>query len=127
MPKLAMQPLPQTDPLAEQISSKQALDFARNHAVESWFYEHVVHQRTLKDRLDRNEPLKDKEADRFERLTLLLDRARESFRDEAKALSWLKSPKHAFAGATPLEHSARESGFIAVLDQLLRIEHGIHA
>lgn len=122
-----MQAAPQSARTKLEITPQQALDYARSHTVEDWFYEHVVHPRTLKDRMDRNEPLKDREADRFERLTLLLERAREAFQDEGKALGWLKRPKSSFAGATPLQHSARESGFIAVLEQLLRIEHGIVA
>lgn len=71
------------------------MDYVQSHAVEQWFYEHVAHPRTLRGRLDRNEPFKDREADRFERLTLLLSRAMKPFRTKIK--HWVGSPPRAGA------------------------------
>jgi putative toxin-antitoxin system antitoxin component (TIGR02293 family) len=104
-----------------------ARDYARDNQLEDWFFAHVVHRRTLQDRIDTEQPLKQREADRFERLILLVDRAENTFGSRAKALSWLKLPKKQFDGNSPLDYAAWESGFLAVLDQLTRIEHGIPA
>jgi putative toxin-antitoxin system antitoxin component (TIGR02293 family) len=112
---------------AQSYPAAEALSYARQHDVEQWFYDNVVHRRTLKDRLDGHQPLATREADRFDRLVLLLQRATEVFGDEAKALRWLKTPKRSLAGATPLDYCAREAGFLAVLAQLDRIDYGIYA
>ena len=115
------------DPIDTQIPTSQAYAFARQHGVEAWFDACVVHPRTRKDRIDANELLKPREADRFQRLQLLIERATQAFDNEDKALHWLTREQSCFQGATPLDYAAWERNFLAVLDHLTRIEYGISA
>lgn len=107
-----------------QVTAADAYAFARKHGVESWFDENVIHPRTLQGRA--KQPLKQREADRFQRLQMLVERATETFADESKALHWLTRRSRAMNNSSPLEYAAWERGFLAVLDQLNRIDHGIY-
>lgn len=64
------------------IAPDVALAYAREHGVEKWFYDHVLHKRTLQDRIEAKAPLKERELDRFDWLTLLVERAIETFQNE---------------------------------------------
>lgn len=108
-----------------EITAANAYAFARQHGLERWFDTNVIHPRTRKGRA--NTPLKQREADRFQRLQLLVARTREAFASEDKAMFWLKRGSSVFNGLTPLENARWEKGFLAVLDHLTRIEHGIYA
>lgn len=81
----------------------------------------------MQDRIEANAPLRERELDRFDRLTLLIERANETCQNTDKALFWLQTPKRSMGGATPLEYSARERVFLEVSSQLNRIAHGIYA
>ncbi|GAB3677877.1 antitoxin Xre/MbcA/ParS toxin-binding domain-containing protein [Salinisphaera aquimarina] len=114
-------------PVGTDIPATDAYEFARHHGVEDWFDAFVIHPRTGKDRVEAGEPLKQREADRFQRLQLLIERATQAFGDESKALGWLTRAQYRFGGSTPLDCAAWERNFLAVLDHLIRIEHGIYA
>lgn len=105
------------------ITANQAYAFARQYGLESWFDAHVVHPRTRQGRPD--EPLKQREIDRFQRLQLLVERAAETFNNESKGLRFLLRPSSVYNGQTPLEAAALERGFLDVLTHMIRIEHGI--
>jgi len=115
------------EPIDTQIPTSQAYAFALQHGVEAWFDACVVDPRTRKDRIDANELLKPREADRFQRLQLLIERATQAFDNEDKALHWLTREQSCFQGATPLDYAVWERNFLAVLDHLTRIEYGIYA
>lgn len=108
-----------------EISAADAHAFARQHGLEQWFDANVIHPRTRKGRA--NSPLKQREADRFQRLQLLVDRAAEAFDNEDKGVVWLTRASRLYSGLTPLENARWEKGFLAVLEHLTRIEHGIYA
>lgn len=110
-----------------QIRTTDAYAFAQQHGVEQWFDANVIHPRTRKDRVGSNQPLKQRDADRFQRLKLLIERAFEAFANEDKGVFWLIRESRVYGGQTPLEYAAWEKGFLAVLDHLTRIEHGIYA
>jgi putative toxin-antitoxin system antitoxin component (TIGR02293 family) len=65
------------------------------------------------------------ESEKLLRLERLLALAEEMFRDVDKALRWLKTPKSALDGNTPLEYAATEVGAREVENLIGRIRHGV--
>ena len=87
----------------------------------------VVPKRTLARRAAKNEPLTVGETDKALRLDRVAKHAERVFGDPAKAYRWLRKPKRALKGATPVQFLASESGARVVEGMLLRIEHGMFA
>jgi putative toxin-antitoxin system antitoxin component (TIGR02293 family) len=87
----------------------------------------VVPKRTLARRCAANEPLTVAETDKALRLRRIAMHAERVFGDPAKAYRWLRKPKHALKGATPVQFLASESGARVVEGMLYRIEHGMFA
>lgn len=108
-----------------EMTAADAHAFARQHGLEQWFDANVINPRTRKGRSDM--PLKQREADRFQRLQLLVDRASEAFDSKDKGIFWLTRDSRVYNGVSPLENARWEKGFLAVLEHLTRIEHGIYA
>jgi putative toxin-antitoxin system antitoxin component (TIGR02293 family) len=90
-------------------------------------FELVVPKRTLARRQARSEPLTVEETDKALRLKRIAVVAERVFGDPAKAYRWLRKPKRALQGATPVGYLASEQGARAVEDMLIRIEHGMAA
>jgi putative toxin-antitoxin system antitoxin component (TIGR02293 family) len=67
------------------------------------------------------------ESERLYRVAMLIERATEVLEDKATAIHWLKSPKRALDGKTPLDFSDTEVGIEEVKELLGRIEHGVFA
>jgi|EndMetStandDraft_8_1072994.scaffolds.fasta_scaffold82292_3 putative toxin-antitoxin system antitoxin component (TIGR02293 family) len=87
----------------------------------------VVPKRTLARRLSDGEPLTVEETDKAVRLARVDRLAANVFGDVAKAHRWLRKPKKALRGETPLAYLATEAGARVVEDMLHRINHGILA
>lgn len=85
----------------------------------------VVPKRTLARRLSDGEPLTVEETDRAVRLARIDRLAANVFGEPAKAHRWLRKPKRALGGETPLAYLATEAGARVVEDMLHRIDHGI--
>lgn len=51
-------------------------------------------------------------------------RAAQVFGNKEKADAWLSQPKLKFNGATPLELAQTENGYVAIKDELERINEG---
>lgn len=70
--------------------------------------------------------LQPNESDRLSRIAILLEKAIGLFEgDRETAVKWLKTPKRALAGATPIEYSDTEPGVQEVIQLIGRLEHGI--
>ena len=65
------------------------------------------------------------ESERVMRFTRLLRRATEVLGTEERATQWMRSPKRAFNGDTPLRYADTEIGAREVEDLLIRLEHGV--
>ena len=65
------------------------------------------------------------ESDRLYRIATLVERAEEVLEGREAALRWLKSPKPALAGASPLEFADTEVGIQEVEALLGRLEYGV--
>lgn len=87
----------------------------------------VVPKRTLARRRAANEPLTIEETDKALRLERIAVQAERIFGDPQKAYRWLRKPKRALSGATPVEYLASEAGARVVESMLHRIEHGMAA
>jgi putative toxin-antitoxin system antitoxin component (TIGR02293 family) len=85
----------------------------------------VVPKRTLARRAAQNEPLTVEETDKALRLVRVASLAESVFGEDEKAHRWLRKPKRALNGETPLSFLASEAGARVVEGMLLRIEHGI--
>lgn len=87
----------------------------------------VVPKRTLARRLSDGEPLTVEETDKAVRLARVDRLAANVFGDVAKAHRWLRKPKKALRGETPLAYLATEAGARVVEEMLTQIDHGILA
>lgn len=87
----------------------------------------VVPKRTLARRLSDGEPLTVEETDKAVRLARVDRLAANVFGDAAKSHRWLRKPKKALGGETPLAYLATEAGARVVEEMLHRIDHGILA
>jgi putative toxin-antitoxin system antitoxin component (TIGR02293 family) len=67
------------------------------------------------------------ESERVYRLERLVALATEMLRDEARARDWLKTPKRALDGATPLEYAETEVGAREVERLIDQVRHGVFA
>ena len=94
---------------------------------EGEIFELVVPKRTLARRQARKERLTVEETDKALRLARIAGLARQVFGDDAKAHRWLRKPKRALNGATPLAFLASEAGARTVEQMLHRIDYGMVA
>jgi putative toxin-antitoxin system antitoxin component (TIGR02293 family) len=67
------------------------------------------------------------EPDRATPLARVTALAEQTFGDKAKADRWLRKPKRALSGATPLAYLLDEAGARQVEEMLWRIDSGIFA
>lgn len=67
------------------------------------------------------------ESERLYRVAVLLERATEVLESKATAVHWLKSPKRALGGQSPLDLADTEVGIEEVKELLGRIENGVFA
>jgi putative toxin-antitoxin system antitoxin component (TIGR02293 family) len=67
------------------------------------------------------------ESERLLRVERLFALAGEMLRSDAHAREWLKSPKRALGGKTPLEYAETEVGAREAEDLIGRIRHGVFA
>jgi putative toxin-antitoxin system antitoxin component (TIGR02293 family) len=87
----------------------------------------TLSRRIQSAKLDKTKRLTPTESDRVYRLARIIARAVEVFGDEKEAQNWLKEPKSALSGQTPIEAIKTEPG-VQQVDLLLgRIEQGIFA
>ena len=84
-----------------------------------------VPKRTLARRQAAKEPLSVEETDKAVRLGRIDKMAEKIFGDASKAHRWLRKPKRALGGDTPLAYLATEAGARAVEEMLNQIDHGI--
>jgi putative toxin-antitoxin system antitoxin component (TIGR02293 family) len=103
-----------------------ALGHLKNFSEEE-IHEFVVPKRTLARRVAQNEPLTIEETDKAVRLARVDKLAAKVFGDSEKASRWLRKPKAALGGETPLAYLATEAGARAVEEMLNGIDHGIFA
>lgn len=80
---------------------------------------------TFSRRKKEGRRLSGSESDRLYRVTRLLSRAVEVFSDDEQARSWMRTPKRALGGVSPLMMARTDAGAQEVEDLLGRIEHGI--
>ena len=87
----------------------------------------VVPKRTLARRRADHELLTVEETDKALRLGRIARQAARVFGDPTKAHRWLRKPKRALNGETPVTFLASEEGARKVEEMLHRIDHGIFA
>lgn len=102
-------------------------DLAANGYSEAEIFDLVVPKRTLARRRAEGSLLTVEESDKALRLKRIALHAERVFGDPVKAHRWLRKPKQALSGATPLAFLASEDGARKVEGMLIRIEHGMFA
>jgi putative toxin-antitoxin system antitoxin component (TIGR02293 family) len=108
--------------------STDALNTLSRHGYsEDEIFALVVPKRTLARRKAANEPLTVEETDKALRLERIATQAERVFGAAEKAHRWLRKPKRALQGETPVAYLASEAGARVVEEMLGRIEHGIFA
>jgi putative toxin-antitoxin system antitoxin component (TIGR02293 family) len=95
--------------------------------TEGEISELVVPKRTLARRRAENELLTVEETDKALRLSRIVRQAAHVFGDRDKAHRWLRKPKRALNGETPIAFLASEEGARKVEEMLHRIDHGMAA
>lgn len=87
----------------------------------------TLSRRLQQAKMDKTKRLTPTESDRLYRLARIIALAIDVFGDEKEARNWLKEPKNALSGQTPIEAIKTEPG-VQQVDLLLgRIEQGIFA
>jgi putative toxin-antitoxin system antitoxin component (TIGR02293 family) len=94
---------------------------------EKEIYSVVIPRRTLEHRRSRKEKLSREESDRAVRLAHLVVLTERIFADRETGLHWLRTPKKRFAGRTPMEMMATETGGRLVEKFLYQIDEGMAA
>ena len=102
-------------------------ELTRRGYSEDEIFTLVVPKRTLARRKAANEPLTVEETDKALRLARIAAQAERVFGEADKAHRWLRKPKRALQGETPLAYLASEAGARVVEEMLHRIEHGTFA
>jgi putative toxin-antitoxin system antitoxin component (TIGR02293 family) len=102
-------------------------ELARQGYSEQEVSDLVVPRRTLARRRADRELLTVEETDKALRLKRIATQAERVFGDAAKAHRWLRKPKRALNGDTPLAFLASEHGARTVEAMLHRVEHGMFA
>jgi putative toxin-antitoxin system antitoxin component (TIGR02293 family) len=102
-------------------------DLTRHGYTEAEIFALVIPKRTLARRRAGKELLTVEETDKALRLKRIAVQAERVFGDPAKAYRWLRKPKRALDGATPVAFLASERGARSVEGMLIRIEHGMFA
>jgi putative toxin-antitoxin system antitoxin component (TIGR02293 family) len=95
--------------------------------TETEIFALVIPKRTLARRRAGKEMLTIEETDKALRLKRIAIQAERVFGDPAKAYRWLRKPKRALNGETPVSFLASEAGARAIEGWLGRIEHGMAA
>jgi putative toxin-antitoxin system antitoxin component (TIGR02293 family) len=109
-------------------AATQAVNALSRHGYsEDEIFALVVPKRTLARRKAANEPLTVEETDKALRLERIAAQAERVFGAADKAHRWLREPKRALQGGTPLAYLASEAGARVVEEMLYRIEYGMFA
>jgi putative toxin-antitoxin system antitoxin component (TIGR02293 family) len=87
----------------------------------------TLSRRLQQAKMDKTKRLTPTESDRLYRLARIIALAVDVFGDEKEAQDWLKEPKNALSGQTPIEALKTEPGAQQVDLLLGRIEQGIFA
>ena len=85
-----------------------------------------VSERTLQ-RYKPEQELSAELSDRLVQLAKVYAKAVDVFEDEQIAVKWLKQPNRALGDTVPMEYLDNSSGIEIILDELIRIEHGVFA
>jgi putative toxin-antitoxin system antitoxin component (TIGR02293 family) len=112
---------------APRILPDDLADLAKHGYSETEIFELVVPKRTLARRRAEGALLTVEETDKAFRLKRIAVHAERVFGDPVKAYRWLRKPKRALNGQTPVAYLASEEGARAVEGMLIRIEHGMFA
>ena len=102
-------------------------DLMHHGYSEAEIFALVIPKRTLARRRAGKELLSVEETDKALRLKRIAVQAERVFGDPAKAYRWLRKPKRALDGVTPVAFLASERGARSVEGMLIRIEHGMFA
>ena len=102
-------------------------DLSRHGYSEDEIFALVVPKRTLARRKAANERLTVEETDKALRLARIAAQAERVFGEAEKAHRWLREPKRALQGETPVAYLATEAGARVVEEMLYRIEYGMFA
>ena len=102
-------------------------DLSRHGYSEEEIFALVVPKRTLARRKAANERLTVEETDKALRLARIAAQAERVFGEAEKAHRWLREPKRALQGETPVAYLATEAGARIVEEMLYRIEYGMFA
>lgn len=121
----ALLALPEANVPAPRATPEAVRSLAASGYSEAEIFALVVPKRTLARRQARNEQLTVEETDKAVRLARIADFARRVFGDDLKAHRWLRKPKRALDGATPLAFLASEVGARTVEQMLHRIDDGL--
>lgn len=84
----------------------------------------IIPLRTLKNRIERDQPLTVEESDRLFRSAHITAMAEAIFGDTDKAKRWLSKPKERFSGLTPMQLLTTQQGISQVEEMLLQIAEG---
>ena len=111
----------------KRLSATVIKSLVRGGLSDSEVYRLIVPRRTLAHRIARQQPLSQKESDKAVRVARITAMAEQVFGDSQRAWRWLRKPKRLFAGKTPIEMLATETGARMIEGLIVQIDHGMAA
>jgi putative toxin-antitoxin system antitoxin component (TIGR02293 family) len=107
------------------VGAVQALR-TRGGLTDEETYALIAPRRTLSRRDTLRQALSREEADKAVRIARVMARAQQVFGGRPEyAAEWLRSPKSALGGRTPMQALASESGARAIEELLIGVEYGL--
>lgn len=110
--------------ISHGFSAARLMRLTEEGIVTTLVRDQIIPLRTLKHRIERDQPLTVEESDRLFRSAHITAMAEAIFGDSAKARRWLSKPKERFSGLTPMQLLTTAQGTGQVEEMLLQIAEG---
>ena len=110
--------------ISHGFSASRLMRLTEDGVVTPLERDQIVPLRTLKNRIERDQPLTVEESDRLFRSAHIAAMAEAIFGNSDKAKRWLSKPKERFAGLSPMQMLTTQHGANQVEEMLLQIAEG---
>lgn len=110
--------------ISQGFSAARLMQLSEEGVVSPLERDQIIPLRTLKYRIERDQPLTVEESDRFFRSAHIRALAEAIFGDADKAKRWLSKPKERFSGLTPMQLLTTQQGIRQIEEMLLQIAEG---
>jgi putative toxin-antitoxin system antitoxin component (TIGR02293 family) len=111
--------------ISQGLSTARLMWLAEEGVMTAQEREEIIPLGTLKDRIERDQPLTVEESDRLFRSVHITAMAEAVFGNADKAKRWLSKPKEQLSGLAPMQLLTTQQGTRQVEEMLLQVAEGI--